>query len=171
MLRRDASGAWTDDTHGQTKGTLRAIGGADGEVLAMGSHEFVMGPLLGIPENLTPPPGSLLSRLTWETKTGLDADFTVIEFGAETGPCSACGMLFMLPYIGWRTVLDGDLFAADFPNLRGIANTATESTGFRAMTMYRVRTEDGFDFDHTASTGFFGGLWKAWSWRSEAFIR
>ncbi len=171
MLRRDASGVWSDETHGQTKGTLRAIGGAEGEVLAMGSHEFVMGPLLGIPENLTPPPGSLLSRLTWESKTGLDADFTVIEFGAETGPCSACGMLFMIPYIGWRTVLDGDLFAADFPNLRGIANTASAITGFSAMTMYRVRTEDGFDFDHTASTGFFGGLWKAWSWRSEAFIR
>lgn len=170
IVRRGEAG-WTLESPTQTKGTLRAVVDLGGEVLAMGSHEFVLGPLLGIPENLTPPPGSSLSRLTWQTRTGLDAHFSVIEIGAETGPCSACGMLFMLPYTAWRSVLDGDLFAADFPNLRGMANTANPTVGVREVTLYRVRTEDGFDFDHTATSGFFGGAWKAWAWRTEAFIR
>lgn len=173
ILTRGAEG-WQDESQTTTKGTLRAIvpvGSGGSEVLAMGSHEFVLGPMLGIPENLNPPPGSSMSRLTWDARGGGNADFSVLEFGGETGPCSACGMLFMLPYTAWRTVLDGDLLQADFPNLSGIANAAIESSFVRAITLYRVRTEDGFDFDHTASSGFYGGLWKAWAWRSEAYLR
>lgn len=170
ILRKTEAG-WSKQSPTASKGTLRAVLPVGDEVLAMGSHEFVLGPMLGIPENLTPPPGSSLSRLSWQAREGADADFTVIEWGGEVGPCSACGMLFMLPYTAWRSVLDGDLFAADFPNLRGIANTAIESSGVRGVTLYRVKTEDGFDFDHTASSGFYGGLWKAWAWRTEAFLR
>ncbi|MBL8783309.1 MAG: IPT/TIG domain-containing protein [Deltaproteobacteria bacterium] len=171
IIVRDDAGVWTPQTTGPSRGTLLAVAGTEAESFAMGSHEYVIGPLLGIPERLNPEPGGFLQdRLTWEAKPGLDAHFSVIEFDSQAGPCSACGFLFMIPYTEWRSVLNGDRFEARFPNLQGIAGAVPLASGFRGLTLYRVRSDEGFDFDHTASTGFYGGLWKAWSWRTEAYL-
>lgn len=171
ILERGGDGGWQEATVGPTRSTLRAVAGTGGEIYAMGSHELVLGPLLGVPEDLVPAPGGVLSdRLSWTARQGLDPHFSMIEFESEIGPCSACGFLFMLPYSEWRTVLHGDLFEARFPDFSGLANTVALGRGFKGMTLYRVRADESFDFDHTATTGFFGGSWRAWAWRSEAFL-
>lgn len=171
ILERDSDGHWQDLTVGTTRGTLRAVAAANDTVYAMGSHELVLGPLLGIPEDLVPTPGSFLTdRVAWTARKGLDPHYTVIETGSEVGPCSACGFLFMIPYTEWRSVLHGDLFEAHFPEFGGFANTETLGHGTKNVTLYRVRADEAFDFDHTASTGFFGGTWRAWAWRTEAWV-
>lgn len=171
ILHRTNAG-WSDETVGTTRSTLRAVAAAGERVLAMGSHELVLGPLLGVPEDLAPAPGgTLIDRLQWTARPGLDPHFSLIEFGSEVGPCSACGFMFMLPYSEWRSVLHGDLFEARFPDFTGLPNTVALGRGFKGMTLYRVRADESFDFDHTATTGFFGGMWRAWSWRTEAFLR
>ncbi len=171
LLRR-SGGTWVDESVGASTGTLRAVAVGDGRTWAMGSHELVIGPLLGIPESLTPTPGTFLDEtLSWQAKPGLEADFTVLEIGGEVGPCSACGMLFTIPITAWRSVLDGDLFSATFPPLERIAAASQLSPGTKGVTIFRVKADDSFDFDHTASTGFFGGTWRAWAWRTEAWIR
>lgn len=169
ILQR-TDGAWSDVSLRTTRGTLRAIAGADDRLFAMGSHELVLGPMLGIPENFSP--GDVLAdRLAWTARGGLDAHFSIIEFGDSVGPCSACGMMFMIPYTDWRSVLHGDLFQGFFPDFEGITNTENLGPGTKALTLYRVRSDATFDFDHTASSGFYGGLWSAWSWRTESFRR
>lgn len=171
ILERGGGGVWAAATVGPTRSTLRAVAGAGGEIYAMGSHELVLGPLLGVPEDLVPAPGGVLNdRLSWTARQGLDPHFSMIEFESEIGPCSACGFLFMLPYSEWRTVLRGDLFEAHFPDFGGLPNTVALGRGFKGMTLYRVRADESFDFDHTATTGFFGGTWRAWAWRTEAFL-
>lgn len=171
ILHRTSEG-WVDETVGTTRSTLRAVAAAGARVIAMGSHELVLGPLLGVPEDLVPAPGGTLNdRLEWTARPGLDPHFSLIEFGSEVGPCSACGFMFMLPYSEWRSVLHGDLFQARFPDFTGLPNTVALGRGFKGMTLYRVRADENFDFDHTATTGFFGGTWRAWSWRTEAFLR
>jgi len=172
IMHRDAAGEWSDVSVRTTRGTLRAIAGAGERIFAMGSHELVLGPLLGVPEDLSPAPGGQLTdSLSWTARPGLDPHFSVIESGSQVGPCSACGFLFNIPYTEWRTVLHGDLFEAHFPNFAGIPNTESLGSGSKVLTLYRVRADESFDFDHTATTGFFGGTWRAWSWRTEGFFR
>lgn len=171
ILERGADGAWLDKSVGTTRGTLRALAPANDTIYAMGSHELVLGPLLGIPEDLVPEPGTFLNdRLSWTARRGLDPHYTVIETGSEIGPCSACGFLFMIPYTEWRAVLHGDLFEARFPDFGGFSNTVSLGHGTKNVTIYRVRADESFDFDHTASSGFYGGTWRAWSWRTEAWV-
>jgi len=177
IVERDAEGVWTDVSVRTMRGTLRAVAGAAGggagreRVYAMGSHELVLGPLLGVPEDLRPTPGAFLSdSLTWTARPGLDPHFSVIESASQIGPCSACGFLFNIPYTEWRSVLRGDLFDARFPNFASLPNTETLGSGSKVVTLYRVRADESFDFDHTATTGFFGGTWRAWSWRTEGFL-
>ncbi|MCC6619976.1 MAG: IPT/TIG domain-containing protein [Deltaproteobacteria bacterium] len=165
--------AWVDQTPTQTRGAVRALGGiAGGPVLALGSHELVLGPLLGIPEGLTPTPGGALGdRLSWTARTELLPHFTLLDIGNQIGPCSACGFMFMLPYGEWLTVLDGDLWSATYPDFRQVQGALGLGWGVKGIGIYRVRSDESFDFDHTASTGFYGGTWRAWSWRSEAWTR
>ncbi|MFO0744342.1 MAG: IPT/TIG domain-containing protein [Myxococcota bacterium] len=165
--------SWADQTPTQTRGSVRALAGiAGGDVLALGSHELVLGPLLGIPEGLQPEPNNFLEdHLSWTSRAGILPHFTVLDIQNEVGPCSACGAMFMIPYGEWQTVLDGDLFAGTFPDFNSVAGALGLGWGVKTVSIYRVRTEDGFDFDHTASTGFYGGTWRAWSWRTESWFR
>lgn len=170
ILRRKA-GVWQDETPDATRGTLRAAVGDGTHLWAMGSHEFVIGPLLGIPEDFSPAPGGFLdTTLSWKARPGREADFTVIESGTDIGPCSACGMMFTIPHTEWRSVLDGDLFRANFPALSALFGQVPLSRGTKFLTFMRVSTGEDFDFDHTTATGFYGGQWRAWAWRTEAWI-
>ncbi len=172
IVHRDADGTWSDVSVRTARGTLRGVAGAGERIFAMGSHELVLGPLLGVPEDLSPTPGMLLSNaLSWTARPGLDPHFSVIESASQIGPCSACGFLFNIPYTEWRSVLRGDLFEAHFPNFSSLPNTESLGSGSKVVTLYRVRADETFDFDHTATTGFFGGTWRAWSWRTEGFLR
>jgi len=155
-----------------SRGTIRAIALSDRGILALGTHERVVGPLMGIPEDLQPGAGGSLSAgLSWTAREGLTPHFNLIDFESAVGPCSACGFLFMLPFTEWRTIAEGGLFRADFPNLDGIPGALPMSRGLKSIAIYRVRVDEGFDFNDTASTGFFGADWRAWAWRYTAVIR
>lgn len=162
---------WADITPGDSQGTLRAVGGVAGDVWAMGSHERVVGPFLGIPENLVPAPGGFLDdTLSWTARAGLEPHFSVVEFGAQVGPCSACGALFMLPYTEWRSVISGDRSRIALPDLSSVPTATPLGFGTKDASIYRVRADDAFDFNHTSASGFFGGIWHAWSWRGESYF-
>ncbi len=157
---------------GVSRGSIRAIAREGGGLLALGSHERVVGPLMGIPENVSPGPGgSIAGGISWTARDGLDAHFSLIDFESAVGPCSACGLLFMLPFTEWRSVIEGRLNRADFPLLDGIPGALPMARGFKSIAIYRVRVDEGFDFDDTAETGFFGDGWRAWAWRFTTAMR
>lgn len=172
ILHWDGS-AWADQSPTETRAAVRALAGvAGGEILALGSHELVLGPLLGIPEGLVPEPNNVLENsLHWTARAGIQPHFTMLDIQSQVGPCSACGAMFMIPYGEWRTVLDGDKFDASFPDFNSVAGALGLGWGVKGISIYRVRTDEGFEFDHTASTGFYGGTWRAYSWRTEAWFR
>lgn len=157
---------------GLSRGTVRALARDGDDLLALGSHERVVGPLMGIPENVSPGlGGSIAGGITWTAREGLDAHFNLIDFESAVGPCSACGFLFMLPFTEWRSVIEGGLSRADFPLLDGIPGALPMSRGFKSIAIYRVRVDEAFDFDDTAETGFFGDGWRAWAWRFTTVMR
>ncbi len=151
---------------GAARGTLRAVVDTDAGLLAMGSYERIVGPMMGIPENVTPPNGGFMTdAITWTAREGLVPHFNVIDFEGSVGPCSACGFLFMLPFTEWRAVTNGIMNRADFPDLSGISGVQPLSWGIKNIAIQRVRVDDGFDFDNSAASGFFGADWRAWAWR------
>ncbi|PKN56459.1 MAG: hypothetical protein CVU56_15985 [Deltaproteobacteria bacterium HGW-Deltaproteobacteria-14] len=163
--------AWRDESHPDHKATLRAVGGPAEKLRAMGSHELVLGPILGIPDDLDPPDGSFLDkRLRWTVTESIEPHFTLLDFSGAAGPCFACGAYFMLPYSSWRAVLDGDLNEAWFP-----INSASSIGGLgfavESLTIYRVLVDDKFDFDHTSNNGFYNVAWKSWAVRGATYIR
>jgi len=171
VLRFDGE-RWRDESDPRHRGTLRAVGGAGDAVWAMGSHELVLGPMLAIPTGVTPSAGGLLvDALRWSVPESVAPHFSLLEFGDAVGPCFACGMGFMLPYTRWRSVLHGDLFEASFPRVENVPEGSGLGVGLKSATLYRVRVDGRFDFDHTARNGFFGVDWRSWSARGVSFVR
>jgi hypothetical protein len=149
------------------RGTIRGIASDGALMLAMGSYERVVGPLVGIPENIAVGGawGRLSGGLSWTAREGLSPHFHPIDFDGQVGPCSICGFLFMIPYTEWRTVTAGHVQKADYPDLFGIPQAAQFSRGIKSGTIYAIRADEGFDFNASSATGFFGSGWRAWAWR------
>ncbi len=163
---------WSDVSNPDHRSTLYAVGGAGGNAWAMGAHELVIGPMLGLPTDPDPMDGGYLwDRMSWSVDEDLSADFSVINIGGAAGPCVVCGAYFTIPYSEWVTVLDGDLSAAAFPDMGMLSGGSTLSQGTKEVTLYRVKVDGGFDFDNTASDGFYNADWRAWATRSLTYLR
>jgi hypothetical protein len=150
------------------RGTVRALvvptGGA--ELLALGGHDRVLGPFVGIPDDLDPRDGGALGRtLSW-TGGGLPPHYNLVEVRGAIGPCVVCGLQVLIPWVPWLAVTRGDVTRADFHPV-----VADFGLGFgrHEARITRVRTEPDFDFDATAARGLFGGRQRASAWRETAF--
>ena len=77
----------------------------------------------------------------------------------------------MIPYSEWLEILDGDLTTAYFPQMSQVEPGGGMSFGFKDVVLYRVRVGPGFDFDQTASNGFFNVDWRSWAVRGLSYFR
>lgn len=153
------------------RGTVRALvatpDGTDaGTVLALGSHDRVLGPFVGIPDDLSPPPGGTLGRTLAWTGAGLPPHFNTVEVRGVIGPCVVCGMQVLIPWVPWLTITRGDVTRADFhPTVTSFGL----GFGRHEARITRIRTDPGYDFDDNAARGLIGGRQSAWAWRETTF--
>jgi hypothetical protein len=169
ILRRVA-GTWRDESPAEHLSTLLAVGGtagagaAGGEVWAMGSHEVVLGPMMAIPEALTPSFGAPLGdRLTWTARPFVEPHFNMATFGSASGPCTVCGMQFMIPFTEWTGINRGHLDGVRFPDLSALSGKPPFGPGAKDVEIVRVYLDDAFDFDATDGESFYGSRWRSWA--------
>jgi hypothetical protein len=153
------------------RGAVRALVPFDGGLWALGTHDRVLGPFVGIPEDVRPEDGGLLgAQLSW-TGGGLPPHYATVEVAGAIGPCTVCGLQVRIPWTPWLAILRGDLPRADFPAAALLAGSGLGGAGPHTARITRVRLEGDFDFDATAAAGLAGGVRRAWAWRSTSFLK
>ena len=158
--------AWTRvHLGGASKSTaLLAIGGDPGAPVVTGAHELVLGPMLAVPEQLSPGEGGVMGddyRIRWQTQPGVDPHFSMVEVAVPS--------LFG-PVPEWSMVADWDVqdvLLPDFPNIEG---TPGISAGMKILTIFRVYKE-GFDIDHYSNQDFNQLAWRSWSVHQVLFTK
>jgi len=169
ILRRDGEGTWFNDSPKGYRSNFLAVGGIGDGAWAMGSHELVMGPMMAIPENIRPSNGGVLggafSEMAWEARDTVDPHFNLVSFGGVLGPCTACGMTFVIPYEEWRTVANGNNDRAVFADLSSLTGKSFLEAGTKPVTITRAYMDsDGFDFDEAGGDEFTSSyLWRSWA--------
>jgi len=145
-----------------------AIGGppTGGEAAGVmtGSHELVLGPILAVPEALSPGEGGLMGedyKISWQTQPGPDPHFSYVEIAIPT--------LFG-PVPEWTMINDFDvqsILLPDFPNIEG---TPGIDPGAKYLTIIRVYKE-GFDIDNYSNSDLNQFGWRSWSMNSVVFTK
>ncbi len=129
-----------------------------------GSHELVLGPILAVPESLSPGEGGIMGddyRLSWQTQPGPDPHFSYVEIAIPT---------MFGPQPEWTMVNDFDvqsILLPDFPNIEG---TPGIDPGTKYLTIIRVYKE-GFDIDHYSNNDLNQFGWRSWSMHSVVFTK
>jgi len=172
---------WEDLSHTDYRSTLLAVGGHTSQIWAMGRHDFVMGPMLSIPENFTP---TIMSdnpedhKLTEEYKfhvdTYGDANFTKITAtSSKFCTVEACGMQGMITLTedGWTTWADPELRQITLPRLRELTSNTNVEAGEKSIVLTRVDVRPDFTLDGFQKNETQGGSWKSWVTISTSAIR
>lgn len=155
---------WTDRRVRDFRSTLYALGGTPENTWALGAHELVLGPMMGLPKQLKPAPNSsLLHEITWLADTTHPAQLVVATVGDQAGPCTACGFQFTIPYDQRSIYARGDTKALLYPDFTGIPGTREPAMGPRYLTIYRAWLRDDFDFDAAQNNELTGGGWASYS--------
>jgi hypothetical protein len=155
---------WSDRRVRDFRSTLYAVGGTADNTWALGAHELVLGPMMGLPKQLAPAQSaSLLHEITWLTDTTHPAQLVVATVGDEAGPCTACGFQYAIPYDQRSIYARGETKALRYPNFAGIPGAREPATGPRYLTIYRAWLRDGFDFDEAKNNELTGGGWTSYS--------
>ena len=163
ILRYDGT-HWLDDSPAGYDATFLAVGGEGQELLATGSHELLLGPMLAVPENISPADGGEMGdeyAISWTTQPGPDPHFSYVDI-------SVPGMFGPIPE--WTTVNDWDvedILLPDFPNIEG---TPGIGPGFKILTVIRVYRE-GFDIDHYSNLDLNTLIWNSWSMDQLTFTK
>ncbi len=163
ILRYDGT-QWLDDSPAGYDATFLAVGGTEHDLVATGSHELLLGPMLAVPENISPADGGEMGdeyAISWTTQPGPDPHFSYVDI-------SVPGMFGPIPE--WTTVNDWDvedILLPDFPNIEG---TPGISPGFKILTVIRVYRE-GFDIDHYSNLDLNTLIWNSWSMDQLTFTK
>lgn len=137
----------------------------DGDVLAMGEQELLLGPLLDPPLDVMPKKSGILTGTTleWSVKPDTpEPHFNYVTIGIP-------GMGGDTPV--WNIMSAGDLTSAklpDFPNIQGTPGIP-KNTGLR-LTMIRGYKE-GFDIDAYDLTDLNNLTWRSWAFNTFLFTR
>lgn len=144
-----------------------ALGGApdvDGRAVMTGSHELVLGPILAVPEQLSPGNGGIMGddyRISWQAQPGPDPHFSYVEIAIPT---------MFGPVPEWTMINDFDvqsILLPDFPNIEG---TPGIDPGSKYLTVMRVFKE-GFDIDNYSNTDLNQFGWRSWSINQVIFTK
>lgn len=139
-------------------------GGTDGEGVMTGSHELVLGPILAVPEALSPGEGGIMGadyRVSWQNQPGPDPHFSYVEIAIPT---------MFGPVPEWTMINDFDvqsILLPDFPNIEG---TPGIDPGVKYLTVMRVYKE-GFDIDNYSNTDLNTFGWRSWSLNMVSFTK
>jgi len=145
-----------------------AIGGppdaASGEAVMTGAHELVLGPILAVPEAMSPGEGGIMGadyRVSWQNQPGPDPHFSYVEIAIPT---------MFGPVPEWTMINDYDvqsILLPDFPNIEG---TPGIDPGVKYLTVIRVYKE-GFDIDQYSNSDLFMLGWRSWSVNQVVFTK
>ncbi|MBL8786846.1 MAG: IPT/TIG domain-containing protein [Deltaproteobacteria bacterium] len=136
-----------------------AIGGpatGTGTTVMTGSHELVLGPILAVPEKMSPGNGALMGndyRISWQAQPGTDPHFSYVEVAIPT--------LFG-PVAEWTMINDYDVQSILLPDFPSIEGTPGIDPGTKYLTIYRIYKE-GFDIDNYSNTDINQFGWRSWS--------
>ncbi len=155
---------WHDESPSDYDATFLAVGGAGGAVVATGTHELLLGPMLRVPENIKPADGGVMGdkyELSWTVQDGPQPHFSYVEVAVP-------GMMGPVPE--WITINDWkvtNLLLPDFPNIEGTPGIAP---GFKYLTILRVYKE-GFDIDNYSYMDLSTLTWRSWAQDATTFTK
>ncbi|TNF31654.1 MAG: hypothetical protein EP329_11995 [Deltaproteobacteria bacterium] len=158
--------AWTRvHLGGDSKNTtLLAIGGDPGATVVTGAHELILGPMLAVPENLSPADGGLMGdeyRISWGVQPGTEPHFNYVEVAIP-------GLFGPTPE--WTTIADYDVTDVLLPDLPNIEGTPGITPGQKILTIFRVYKE-GFDIDNYSNQDLNQFGWRSWSVHQTLFTK
>ena len=155
---------WIDESPPGYDATFLAVAGAEGTMLATGTHELLLGPFLEVPENMSPADGGTMGAdydISWTVQDGVDPHFSYIILEVP-------GMMGPVPE--WTMVADynvTDIVLPDFPNIDGTPGIAP---GTKYLTLIRGYKE-GFDIDNYSNQDFNQLRWQAWALDNVTFTK
>lgn len=156
---------WLDESPNDFHASFLTIAGNGGAVTATGTHELLLGPMLQVPENLSPSNGYLMEDgdyvLDWTVKPGVDPHFTYAEVAIPT---------MTGPIPEWITINDFNVTHVDLPDLPSIEGTPGITAGPKLFTVMRVYKE-GFEIDNYSNQDFNQLRWNSWSVNQTSFTK
>ncbi len=165
LLHYDGSKWKTFDLGDQHKALYAVWAGKDGDLLAMGEQELLLGPILYPPMDVAPKKNGTLTGTTLEWAVAPESPephFNYVTIGIP-------GMGGDTPV--WNIISAGDLTQAklpDFPNIQGTPGIPKGE--MLRLTMIRAYKE-GFDIDAYDLTDLNNLTWRSWSFNSFLFMR
>ncbi|NUN14795.1 MAG: IPT/TIG domain-containing protein [Myxococcales bacterium] len=155
---------WNNQSFSDYTNGLLAVWGVDEQnVFSVGTHEFVLGPLLEVPEPISPTNGATLSKyeIKFKVADGFPASFHYINM---TIP----GLMGDTPM--WFMITDGDVTDIELPEFPAIEGTPGIVSGPVNLLLLRAY-KPGFDINNYDYTDLYQLDWRAWSIDAISFIK
>ena len=145
--------------------TFFTVGGTTGGlVTTTGTHELLLGPMLQVPENISPADMGTMGEdyeISWTVKEGPDPHFSYLEIAVP-------GMTGPVPE--WIVVNDYNVTNVLLPDFPSIEGTPGISDGSKILTLFRVYKE-GFDIDNYSNQDFSQLKWRSWAIDQTTFTK
>ena len=158
-------GEWRDQSPSSYRASFYAVTGAGSQLVATGSHELLLGPMMTVPESVRPAEGTIMSdsyEISWTARPGIeDPHFSYVEVAIPslTGPIPE-----------WTIINDWDVTNVLLPDFPDIEGTPGISQGQKILTIFRVYKE-GFDIDNYSNLDLNTLSWQAWALHQSGFIK
>ncbi|PIE19019.1 MAG: hypothetical protein CSA66_03260 [Proteobacteria bacterium] len=143
---------------------LLAIGGDAGAPVITGAHELILGPILAVPEQVSPADGGSMGadyEISWRNQPGTDPHFSYVDVAIPS---------LMGPVSEWTMINDWDVQDIVLPDMPNIEGTPGISPGGKVLTIYRVYKE-GFDIDNYSLQDLNQFGWRSWAVHQSAFTK
>jgi hypothetical protein len=147
---------WLDDSPPEYDATFLAVAGAPGGVVTSGTHELILGPMIEVPENISPADGGFMQddyEISWTVQPGVDPHFSYVQVAVP-------GMFGPVPE--WTMVNDWNVMDILLPDTPDIEGTPGIAPGFKILTILRVYKE-GFDIDNYSNMDMSQHRWNSWA--------
>ena len=144
--------------------TFMAIGGDPGAPVVTGAHELILGPIMAVPEQVSPGDGGVMGdaySISWNVQPGTEPHFNWVEVAVPG--------LFG-PVTEWTTIADYDVTDVLLPDLPNIEGTPGIAPGQKILTIFRVYKE-GFDIDNYSNQDLNQFGWRSWSVHQTLFTK
>jgi hypothetical protein len=164
ILRWDGA-QWIDESPKTYESSFLAIAGAEGRIVASGTHELLLGPMLQVPENLSPTDGEVMGEdytVSWTVQDGVDPHFTYATIAIP-------GMFDPVPE--WIMINDyyvTEVHLPDFPNIEGTPGISSGPEKY--FTVIRAYKE-GFDINNYSMMDLNQSQWRSWAFDRTTFSK